>query len=414
MSKSEFNREVAMQDYEAADCPMSEPFRAKIGITIFLAGLFYQGFITRMVFAPLMPVIEADMGLSHSQAGGLFLMISIGLLLAPLCSGLISSKINHRGTLNVSAWSIGLILIPFAFVESIWAIRGLLVIIGLAAGLHLPSAIATITAEVRKDDWGKALSVHQCAPPLSFVTAPLIVASLLHFLSWRIILLIGAGVGICVAAAYSLKGKGGDFPGQLPSPRNVKIILGNPSFYLMVLLFAMAMGGNAGILTMLPLFLVNEHDFILTKANTLIGFSQVAGLLMVFVAGWITDRVGPKSTMSFVLLTAGIATILIGLLDEGWLMVVIFVQPVLVNAFFPGAFAALSRIAPPHLRSVTNALSPPSAFLIGGGFLPVLIGYMGETYTFASGIMLAGAFMLMGPVLVYFLKLGQYDDQTGC
>ena len=151
------------------------------------------------------------MGLSHAQAGGLFLMISIGLLLAPLCSGLVSSKINHRGTLNVSAWGIGLSLIPFAFVDSIWAIRGLLMIIGFAAGLHLPSAIATITAEVRKDDWGKALSVHQSAPPLSFVTAPLIAAYLLQFFSWRVVLLIGAGVGICIAAAFSLKGKGGDF-----------------------------------------------------------------------------------------------------------------------------------------------------------------------------------------------------------
>ncbi len=110
-----------MQDYEVADCPMSEPFRAKIGITIFLACLFYQGFIARIIFAPLMPVIETDMGLSHAQAGGLFLMISIGLLLAPFCSGLVSSKINHRGTLIVSAWGIGLILIPFAFVDSIWA-----------------------------------------------------------------------------------------------------------------------------------------------------------------------------------------------------------------------------------------------------------------------------------------------------
>ena len=403
-----------MQDYEAVDCPMSEPFRAKIGITIFLACLFYQGFITRIIFAPLMPAIETDMGLSHVQAGGLFLMISIGLLLAPLCSGLISSKINHRGTLNVSAWGIGLILIPFAFVDSIWAIRVLLVIIGFAAGLHLPSAIATITAEVRKDDWGKALSVHQSAPPLSFVTAPLIVAYLLQFFSWRVVLLIGAGVGICIAAAFSLKGKGGDFPGQLLSAKNVKVILGKPSFYLMVLLFAMAMGGNAGILTMLPLFLVNEHGFNLTKANTLIGFSQVAGLLMVFVAGWITDRVGQKPAMTVVLLAAGIATILIGLLDGGRLMVVIFVQPVLINAFFPGAFAALSRIAPPHLRSVANALIPPSAFLIGGGLLPTLIGYMGERYTFAGGITIAGAFMLAGPVLVYFLKLGQYDDQTGC
>jgi NNP family nitrate/nitrite transporter-like MFS transporter len=246
------------------------------------------------------------------------------------------------------------------------------------------------------------------------VTAPLIAAVLLQFFSWRMVLLIGSVVGIGLATGYSLRGKGGDFPGQLPSPKNVKIILSKPSFYLMVLLFSMAMGGNAGIFAMLPLYLVNEHGFELARANTLIGFSQVAGLLMVFAAGWVSDRFGQKATMTAVLLTAGIATILMGLLHGAWLIAVIFIQPVLVNAFFPGAFAALSRIAPPHLRSVTNALGPPASFVIGGGILPAVIGYMGETYSFASGIILAGAYMLLGPVLILFLKLGQYDDLSGC
>ena len=407
-------KRMLMQDLEAAECPMPEPFRAKIGLTFFLACLFYQGFVTRVMFAPLMPAVEAELGINHAQAGSLFLMISIGFLMAPLCSGLLSSRINHRGVLRVSAWAIGASLVPFAFVDSVWAVRVLLMIIGLAAGLHLPSAVATITAEIRKDDWGKALSVHQSAPPLSFVTAPLIAATLLHFFSWRMVLLIGAFVGICLAAVYQWKGRGGDFPGQLPSPRNVKVILATPSFYLLVLLFAMAMGGNAGIFAMLPLFLVNDHGLSLSMANTVVGLSQVTGLMMVFAAGWIADRVGPRPTMAAVLLTAGIATLMIGLLKGTALMVAIFIQPLLVNMFFPGAFAALSRIAPPSLRSVTNALGPPSAFLIGGGIMPTIIGYMGETYTFAAGIMLAGGFMLVGPVLVYFVKLGQYDDQTGC
>jgi NNP family nitrate/nitrite transporter-like MFS transporter len=403
-----------MQDFESADCPMPEPFRAKIGTTMFIAVLFFQGFLTRVMFAPLMPAIENDVGISHAQAGSLFLMISLGYLLAPLCSGLVSSKINHRGTLKLSAWLIGLVLIPFAFLNSLWAIRVLLIIIGLSAGIHLPSAIATITAEIRKEDWGKALSVHQSAPPLSFVLAPLIAATLLNFVSWRAVLVIGGCVGLLLATTYTLKGKGGDFPGQPPNPKNIKSILATPSFYLMILLFAMAMGGNAGIFAMIPLFLVNEHGFSIPWANTLLGLSQVAGLLMVFVAGWITDRIGQKPAMAIMLLTAGIATILIGLLHGTVLIVVIFIQPILVNAFFPGAFAALARIAPPHMRSVTSALGPPAAFLIGGGLLPTLIGYMGQTYTFGAGIMLAGAFMLLGPLLVLFLKLGQYDSQAGC
>ncbi|MEE4355531.1 MAG: MFS transporter [Desulfococcaceae bacterium] len=403
-----------MQDIGISDCPMPEPFRGKIGLTVFLAWLFYLGFVTRVMFAPLMPEIEKDLGISHGQAGSLFLMISVGYLLAPLCSGLISSQIYHRGTLNVSAWLIGLSLIPVAFVHSIAPLRIFLLIIGLAAGIHLPSAIATITAEIRKEDWGKALSVHQAAPPLSFISAPLIAAMFMQWFSWRGVLLIWAGLALLSALLYTFRGKGGDFPGQLPGPENVKIILSKPSFWIMVLLFAMAMGGNAGIYAMLPLFLVNEHGMALSNANTLIGLSQISGLAVMFAAGWITDRFGQKPTMVFTLLTAGIFTVLLGLVNTQWLRIIIFIQPALLSSFFPGAFAALSRIAPPSMRSVSSALGPPTSFMIGGGILPSVIGYMGETRSFAAGIILAGSFMLIGPFLIFFLRLGQYDDESGC
>jgi NNP family nitrate/nitrite transporter-like MFS transporter len=66
------------------------------------------------------------------------------------------------------------------------------------------------------------------------------------------------------------------------------------------------------------------------------------------------------------------------------------------------------------MRSVVNALGPPLAFLMGGGVLPAVIGYMGEAYTFSTGIVAFGCFMAVGPILLFFLKLGQYDDQAGC
>jgi NNP family nitrate/nitrite transporter-like MFS transporter len=403
-----------MQDIGVDECPMPEPFRDKIGITVFIAWLFFLGFVTRVMFAPLMPAIESDLGISHSQAGSLFLLMSIGYLLAPFCSGLISSRTNHRGALKISAWAVGAALLPFAFVNSLWPIRFLLMMIGLSAGIHLPSAIATITAEVQKKDWGKALSVHQCAPPLSFVSAPIVAALLLNWFSWRYVLVLWALLALASALVYSYRGKGGDFPGQLPSPENVKQIITKPSFWIMVLLFAMAMGGNAGIYSMLPLFFVNERGFDLTWANTLIGLSQTSGVIMVFVAGWITDKIGQIPSMVITLLATAVLTVLLGLLQGTALVIVLFLQPAVLSSFFPAAFGALSRIAPPSMRSVTNALGPPLAFLIGGGVLPTVIGYMGETNTFSLGIVVAGCFMAVGPLLLFFLKLGQYDDQSGC
>jgi NNP family nitrate/nitrite transporter-like MFS transporter len=182
----------------------------------------------------------------------------------------------------------------------------------------------------------------------------------------------------------------------------------------MVLLFAMAVGGNAGIFAMLPLFFVNERGFDLTLANILIGLSQLSGIVFVFLAGWLTDRVGQKAVMAATLSVTAVLTILLAVVKGKMLVVILFLQPAVLSAFFPAGFAAISRTAPPALRSVTNSLGPPLSFLLGGGLMPVVIGYMAESYSFSSGILFAGCFMLAGPLCVFFLRLGESDELEGC
>jgi NNP family nitrate/nitrite transporter-like MFS transporter len=403
-----------MDDIGLYDCPMPESFRDKMGIPIILAWLFYLGFVGRVLFAPLMPEIEKDLGISHGEAGSMFLMMSLGYLLAPICSGLISSRIDHLGTLKVSAWLVGIALIPFSFVDNLLGIGFLLMVVGFAGSIHLPSAIATITAEIQTSDWGKGLSVHQCAPPLSFVSAPLIAALMLRWFSWREILLIWGGISIFSALLYSIFGKGGAFPGHVVSVQNVKTICSTRSFWIMLALFTMAMCGNAGIFSMLPLYFVTEKGFDLTRANILIGVAQLSGVAMLFFTGWLTDRIGPKRMMASSLLLAAVLTVLLSC-TSGWLLIFVLVlQPAALTAFFPAGFAALSRIAAPSMRSVVNAMGPPLAFLLGGGLMPAIIGYMAESFSFSAGIFCAGCFIFLGPVLVLFVRLGEYDGQPGC
>jgi len=258
-------------------CPAPVTFKESIGITLFLAWLFFLTFIGRIIFAPLLPAIEQEFGLSHSQAGSIFLMLSLGLFIAPVCSGIISFKINHRGALFVSSLAMALGLILLGFIDSLLIIRLVMIILGLAAGLHLPSAMATITAEVQRPDWGKALGVHQSAPPLAFVSAPLIAAALMGWLSWRTIVVLVGVLSILSVMAYKGFGRGGAFPGRIPNFSIMKTILTKSSFWIMILLFSMAMGGTIGIYTMLPLFLVTERGMDLTWANTFLWFLWPAG-----------------------------------------------------------------------------------------------------------------------------------------
>jgi NNP family nitrate/nitrite transporter-like MFS transporter len=415
LSFSEVKSEVkTMEDIGLYDCPMPESFHDKIGLTVILAWLFYLGFVSRVLFAPLMPEIERDLAINHGEAGSLFLMLSLGYLLAPICSGLISSRINHLGTLKLSSLLVGAALIPCSFANNKWGLGFWLMVVGFAGSIHIPSAISTITAEIQKSDWGKGLSVHQCAPPLSFVSAPLIAAFLLHWFSWREIVLIWAGIALFSALLYSMSGRGGEFPGRPVNLQNVKIIGSTGSFWAMVVLFAMAMSGNAGIFAMLPLYFVTERGFDLGWANTLIGLSQLSGVVMIFFAGWITDRFGQKMVIALSLLLTGVLTVLISC-TTGWLLIlVLFMQPAVLTAFFPAGFAAMSRISPPSLRSVTSATGPPLAFLIGGGITPTFLGCFAESFTFSTGILVAGCFILLGSSLVFCVKLGKYDDQSGC
>lgn len=403
-----------MDDIGLYDCPLPESLRDKLGIVLFLCLLFYLGFVSRVIFGPLMPAIQDELGISNAAAGQLFFCITIGYLLGPPCSGLLSSRVYHLGALKWSAWLLGLAMLPLLVAESYWQIALCMVVIGFAGAMHLPSAIATIMAEIQKSDWGKGMSLHQCAPPLAFVTAPLVTAWLLHYWSWRMILGGWGVLALAAALLYTFLGRGGEFPGRVIGLHNIRQVASIPSFWIMVMLTALGMAGNAGIFAMLPLFFVKERGFALADINTIIGFSQLSGLLSVFFAGMIVDKVGQRLFMAVSLGGAALLTILIGVVHGPLLVVVLFLQPVLLTAFFPAAFGALARVAHPTLRSVSSSVGPPLSFLVGAGGAPLAIGYLAENISFSVGIVATGILMLSGPVLLVWLRLGEYDSAAGC
>jgi len=85
-------------------------------------------------------------------------------------------------------------LVGAYFASSVWALRAVFLVMGILFGIHLPSSVATITATVRKEDWGKALSIQQLGPPLSLVASPLLAVLLLRWFSWNATLLWIAGL----------------------------------------------------------------------------------------------------------------------------------------------------------------------------------------------------------------------------
>ncbi len=379
------------------------PFRSHVPSLLYLAAIHFLNVLSRIVLAPLMPTIERELNIGHGEAGSLFLFISLGYSAGLLGSGFLSSRFAHRRTITLSSITVGGSLLAVSLSDTLWGIQSGLILLGLSAGLYFPSGIATLTAMVSSKDWGKALGIHQVAPNLAFVAAPLLAEGLMLWFSWRGVIALLGGTTVVAGVAFTRFVRGGAFSGEAPSTKTLRVLLTQPSFWIMVTFFSIGLGAYLGVYTMLPLYLVAEEGLERDWANTLVALSRIAGLGAVFLAGWATDQLGHRRALGAGFLATGMATVLLGMVHGGWIIPVLFLQPMLATCFLPAGLTALSRIGPPQVRNVAVSLTITIAFLLGAGAIPAGIGVMGEKGFFSLGIVLVGVLLLGSIILLRYL-----------
>ena len=177
---------VADADTGTDPFKISGRFLSQLRPLLILTSIFFLNFISRIILAPLIPEIEEDFNLTHAEAGTLFFLISLGYFISITTSSFISSRMNHKRSIIMSNTVLGVTLIGTAFCSDVWSLRLGLFTVGLAAGVYLPSAISTLTGLIISRHWGKALAIHDMAPNLGFVAAPLIAEFIMTRFSWKI------------------------------------------------------------------------------------------------------------------------------------------------------------------------------------------------------------------------------------
>jgi NNP family nitrate/nitrite transporter-like MFS transporter len=385
----------------------TQPFYslARLGPILFLALLFFLTFIARVCLSPLMPSIESELHLSHSQAGAVFLLLSIGYFLALLGSGFLSARVTHKYTIVLSATGTGIALVLISLSSGLWGLRAGVFLLGAAAGLYLPSGMTTLTDMVDARNWGKAVSIHEIAPNLAFVTAPLLTEILLLWFSWRMVPAATGACAILTGLLFLRFGRWGRFPGRPPDLAVMKHVLARREFWIMTLLFGLAISSTMGIYTMLPLYLTADIGMSRPLANTLIAASRGAGMATALISGWATDRYGARKTIVFALGCTGAATLLLAAAaSPAPAGAMVCIQAMLATVYFPAGFTALSSHFSAELRNLAISFTIPLAFVFGGGLIPSLIGFTGDIGSFSLGFAATGGLILIGCIAPVFLK----------
>lgn len=391
------------------DAKQNSPF--PVGPVFLLVAIFYLTFVCRIVLAPLLPIIEADLGLGHGEAGSFFLFVAIGVTLGLLVSGYVSSRLTHRVTILLGAFMVGVTMAGVSQASSLTAMRAGLLLVGVFAGLYLPPGIATLTELVSREHWGKAMAVHEMAPNLAFITAPLIAEVFLKFFPWRVNLALVGGLTFLSGLLFLLFGRGGKQRGQSPSPQMAYQMFQNPSFWRMAVLMSIAIGSSLGIYTMMPLFLVEEMQMKRDWANAILGLSRLLGFLSLVFSGFITDRIGPaKATIGFLGVAGGLTLCLGVIKGPSITPVMVFLQASSVACLFPVGFTAIALIFPAPLRGIGVSMVIMIASILGGGLVPLGIGYWAEAFSFSSAfILLAIIFLAFLPLFILGVKPTEYN-----
>ena len=367
-------------------------------------GLWFVNFSTRTVFAPLLPLIEDSLSLSHGQAGGLFTSLAFGYGISLFFAGRFASVLGYRKTVVTGFVGIAAAVLLLQWAENYIALHGICFLTGVALGTYLPSIIPIITETYDQKHWGKALGLHDSAASFSLFTTPLLVAFGLHFFSWRSLMLF-LGIASLLLPIYFWK-IAVEPKKPLSRDRGHYVdLFRKKTVWILGALWIVANGSCAGVFSILPLYLVKERGIDFETANTLLGISRSGGILATIVFGFLSDRYGYRKILKMCIFATGLGTIGIALVHNLSLFVILLTFQAIVSlGFFPAAFAAVSKLTSPMERAMATGVTLAFGVIFGTGFTPFILGTIADHYNFQVGILGVGIVTTLSTLLVGLLK----------
>jgi MFS family permease len=362
-----------------------------------LSGLNLVNYLDRNLVAAVGPKLEADLGLSDFQFGGVINAFMVGYFLTSPIFGALGDRLRRREliALGVAVWSIA--TAASGMMRTFLTMLGMRFIVGVGEASYAtlaPTIIDDLAAPESKNRW---LSVFYVAIPVGSALGYLLGGYLEHAYGWRSVFFIAGGPGLALALLAlvieepkravrekdSALAKNGTLEtwGQLfsiPLYRNAVIGYTAQTF---------ALGGFAA---WAPSYLYRQLHMDLEVANFWFGLVLVVtGLLATFVGGQVGDRWPGEDRARANLRVCAVTTLVSVPFAVACFLAgspVAFFASIAIAEF--AIFMATSPInvvilqgVPVGLRASAMALSIFAIHLLGDLISPPLIGRISDAWT---------------------------------
>jgi NNP family nitrate/nitrite transporter-like MFS transporter len=368
----------------------------------FLWFLWFTNFIARIVFAPILPLVEDEFMVNHARASSLFLFLSAGYSTAVIVAGFFSGKFGYKKSIVLSLGLVSLVAFLIPLVQSFYLLYLFALVIGFSVGFYLPSAIPLITEYYSEKNWGKAIAIHDTGAPSAIFATPFVALFLLHFFPWRGIFIVLACIYLVCSMVFFFVSS--EVKVSHPPKTVFSELIKIKSLWLMAIIWVFGAGANLGIYSIVPLYLTKELQLHIGYANTILGFSRLGAIGMAIICGFLMDRFNLRKIMFIVMIITGALTVLVGLVSVRYIGIVLFLQAFFVTAFFPVGLVAIAKTFSREMRSLATGIILAVSIVSGGGIIPYLLGVSGDTISFRLGITILGIFTALSSRLIFNLK----------
>lgn len=371
-------------------------------------------------FYLLLPIIGKELGLSYSEIGLIMTCQYIAGAVANVPGGVLVDTVGRKGLLMaVSLFWIGFPYLLIGFTHSYLMLLACVALVGFGNSLWHPTAIPTLARNFPQRK-GLVLSMHGMGGNVGDALAPIVVGSLLSFLTWRQVVVLNVIPGLVIAlvllvflGTLRLGGRKapqkdgaihdgvqsiGDYiRGLAPLFRNRSLILLSTSSAFR------SMTQNA-LLTFLPVYLAYEMGFSPVWVGACLFALQAAGFAAAPIAGHLSDRMGRRSIMMTSMAMTAVVLVFMAFAGKSFAFVVfVAVLGFFLYAIRPVMQAWLLETTPKNMGGTSIGVLF-GAQSLGSSAAPLMAGMIADRYglgaTFyflAATIVIANLFILLMP-----------------